>query len=123
MSLIQRKPRPLTRDSSGFRDDRLFIVACDDTYAPQQYFNLFQIPRVKIFVVNTPAGEPSSSEYVLHPGRKFAEKLADGGMSQEFLTQRVSDYFAGRPLAKLPKVIAQQQAEEKAEAEQRTDEV
>jgi len=65
MSLIQRKPRPLTRDSSGFRDDRLFIVACDDTYAPQQYFNLFQIPRVKIFVVNTPAGEPSSSEYVL----------------------------------------------------------
>jgi hypothetical protein len=77
---------------------------------------------------NKDPGKRRATQYkspwdVLHPGRKFAEKLADGGMSQEFLRQRVADYFAGRPLAKLPKVIAQQQAEEKAEAEQSTDEV
>jgi hypothetical protein len=54
---------------------------------------------------------------VLHPGREFAEKLAGGEMTVKFLTQRVADYLAGRPLAKLPKAIAKQQAEENAEEE------
>ena len=52
MSLLpERKPRPLKRDSDSLRDDRLFIIACDDTYAPKQYFAIFQIPRVRIHVV------------------------------------------------------------------------
>lgn len=60
---------------------------------------------------------------VLHPGRKFAVKLADGGMDVEFLTQRVDDYLHGRPLARLPKAIMEQQAGEQAEAEEGADEV
>lgn len=59
---------------------------------------------------------------VLHPGRKFAEKLADGGLTVEFLLQRVADYLAGRPLARLPKVILDQQAENQAEREETEDE-
>lgn len=59
---------------------------------------------------------------VLHPGRKFAEKLADGVMTVAFLEQRVADYLAGRPLAPMPKVIAEQQAEEIKEAEESADE-
>ena len=54
MRLLTLKPRPLTRDSSSLRDDRLFIVACDDTYAPKQYFNFFQLSRVQVYVVATP---------------------------------------------------------------------
>jgi hypothetical protein len=64
MSLIQRKPRPLNRETSDYRDDRLFIVACDDTYAPQQYFSFFKIPRVHIHVVPT-RDNSSVAEYVL----------------------------------------------------------
>lgn len=60
---------------------------------------------------------------VLHPGRKFAEKLADGGLTPEFLTERVADYFASRPLKSLPKSIERQQAEEEAEAREAADEV
>ena len=60
---------------------------------------------------------------VLHPGRKFAVKLAEGEMDTPFLTQRVADYLAGRALARLPKAIADQQAEEQADAEQSADEV
>ncbi|MEN8220798.1 MAG: AAA family ATPase [Pseudomonadota bacterium] len=30
--LIQRKPRPLDRNVADFRDDRLFIVACDKSH-------------------------------------------------------------------------------------------
>jgi hypothetical protein len=58
MSLIKNlKPRPLNRDTDSLRDDRLFIIACDDTYAPKQYFNFFQLPRVQVYVVGTPLDE------------------------------------------------------------------
>ena len=64
MSLIQRKPRPLNRDIADFRDDRLFIVACDDTYAPKQYFSFFNITRVPVHVVPT-QDNSSVAQYVL----------------------------------------------------------
>jgi len=53
MSLTKRKKRPLTRDTSSFRDDRLFIVACDDTYAPKQYFDFFKLSREQVHIVPT----------------------------------------------------------------------
>ena len=56
MSMIHRKARPLTRDADSLRDDRLFIVACDDTFAPKQYFDFFRIPRVQIHIVPTTDG-------------------------------------------------------------------
>ena len=59
---------------------------------------------------------------VLHPGREFAKKLAESPLSVEFLTRRIEDYFAGRPLAKLPKAVAAQQAAEEAAAEEAADE-
>ena len=58
------KPRPLVRETATFRDDRLFIVACEDTYAPKQYFDIFEIPRVQIHVVPTQHGL-SSPQHVL----------------------------------------------------------
>ncbi len=61
MTLVPRKPRPLTRDAGGLRDDRLFLVACDDTFAPKQYFDFFQLTRVKIRVVPTPDGTSAAS--------------------------------------------------------------
>jgi hypothetical protein len=64
MSLIQRKPRPLKRTSGSLRDDRLFIVACDDTYAPKQYFDAFAITRIHVHVIPTIDGT-SSAPYVL----------------------------------------------------------
>jgi hypothetical protein len=42
---------------------------------------------------------------VLHPGRPFAVKLADSGLSEQFLIDRLADYFAGRTLQRLPKVM------------------
>lgn len=60
---------------------------------------------------------------VLHPGRTKMQKLADSGLTPDFLLQRVDDFFAGRPLAKLPKAIASQIADEAAEAEDAADEV
>lgn len=52
MSLISRQLRPLGRDRrpDRFRDDRIFLVACDDRYAPKQYFDFFKLSRVTILV-------------------------------------------------------------------------
>ncbi len=61
MSLPQRKARPLNRDTGSLRDDRLFIVACDDTFAPKQYFDFFRVPRVKIHVVPTTDGTSAAA--------------------------------------------------------------
>lgn len=58
------KKRPLMRDVGSLRDDRLFIVACDDTYAPKQYFDFFRLTRIQIHVVPTVDGT-SAAAHVL----------------------------------------------------------
>jgi len=60
---------------------------------------------------------------VVHPGREFADRLADSPASSDFFIQRIADYFAGNPPAKLPKVLAQQEAEAEFEAEELADEI
>ncbi len=64
MSLPPRRARPLTRDPESLRDDRLFIVACDDTYAPLQYFGFFRITRVKVHVVPTEDGTSAAQQFL-----------------------------------------------------------
>lgn len=76
MSLVQRKARPLKRDETSLRDDRLFIVACDDTYAPKQYFDFFQIPRVQVHVVPTEGGT-SAARHVLERLLQFDHEEDD----------------------------------------------
>jgi hypothetical protein len=52
VSLIFREPRLLARDKPPvrYRDDRIFLVACDDHYAPKQYFGFFDMRRIRIIV-------------------------------------------------------------------------
>lgn len=65
MSLIPRKPRPLVRERAELKQPAsLFIVACDDTYAPKQYFDAFEIVPVQIHVVPTTDGS-SHAKHVL----------------------------------------------------------
>lgn len=59
---------------------------------------------------------------VLHRGRQFAEKLAESGLNETFLRVRVADYFANRPLKKLPRIIEDQIAAEAETAEDAADE-
>jgi hypothetical protein len=70
MNVVQRKPRPIRRDAEFLRDDRLFIVACDDTYAPKQYFDAFRLRGVQIHVVPTTKGD-SAAQHVLSRLLKF----------------------------------------------------
>jgi hypothetical protein len=60
---------------------------------------------------------------VLHPGRQFAVKLADSPATPELLMQRIDDYWAGRALTKLPKVLVEQEAQQEAEVQDEVDEI
>lgn len=70
MALITLKKRPLDRDNQTFRDDRLIIIACDDTYAPKQYFNFFRIPRLQIAVIEAHENK-SAAPHVLEKLLEF----------------------------------------------------
>jgi hypothetical protein len=60
---------------------------------------------------------------ILHPGRGAAKKHLESPVGQEFLMKRVEDFLAGRPLEKLPKPLADQEARQKDQAETLADEV
>lgn len=94
MSIVSRKPRPLKRDSTTLRDDRLFIVACDDTYAPRQYFELFKISRVQIHVIPTIDGS-SSAAHVLDRLLRFEYEEYD----ERWLLLDTDHYVKGTHLA------------------------
>lgn len=70
------KPRPLTRGEGSLRDTRLFLVACDDTYAPKQYFSFLRLSRVQIHVVETDDTK-SAAVYVLERLKKFSVEEDD----------------------------------------------
>jgi len=61
MSLLNRKPLSIGRAQRQLRDDRVFVVATDDTYAPHQYFEHLPMPRVKVIVLPTPKDTGLSS--------------------------------------------------------------
>jgi hypothetical protein len=56
---------------------------------------------------NKDPGKRRATQYrspwdALHPGRQFAEKLANGGTTAEALTTRLLEYFAGRVVPLVP---------------------
>ncbi len=64
MTLQRKKSRPLKREDKTYRDDRLFVIATEDTYAPDQYFGLFGKTRIHVKILRTEDGL-SGSEHVL----------------------------------------------------------
>lgn len=73
MNLRHRKPRPLKREETTYRDDRLFIIATEDTYAPEQYFSIFHNPRIHLQVLPTEDCD-SSPDHVLQRLDRFIDE-------------------------------------------------
>ena len=61
MSLLGRRPISIGRAGRERRDDRFFVVAAEDTYAPSQYFDGLDFHRVKVVVLPTPPGSGLSA--------------------------------------------------------------
>ena len=71
MSLISHKPVRIGRGQRELRDDRVFVVATEDTYAPEHYFKGLPMPRVKVLVLPTDSGLSSPEHVVLRLKEAF----------------------------------------------------
>lgn len=75
MSLISGKRIAIGRAERAFRDDRFFVVAAEDTYAPDQYFDGLSFPRVKVLVIPTPEGSGHSAPIHVVERLKEAKRM------------------------------------------------
>ncbi len=73
------RKRPLDRDRGVLRDASLIVIASEDTYAVQQYFERFRTRRVQFVVIPTEEGRSAPNdvaarlddfkrEYIMQPG-------------------------------------------------------
>lgn len=106
MSLLQRKPRPLMRETPTFRDDRLFIVGCDDMYAPDQYFGFFKLTRVHIHVVPTVDGT-STAKPVLNRVLELAKNAELESDDELWMLLDTDHCIEGRHLAGFTAALAE----------------
>lgn len=61
------KPRRLPelgRSARRRRDDRIFVIATEDTYAPKQYFEALSLPRVRVLILETRNQDSAPSQVV-----------------------------------------------------------
>jgi hypothetical protein len=73
-----KKRRELAREDMEYKDDRLFIIATEDTHAPKQYFedsSIFRNSRIHVRVLPTEGGL-SSPEHVLERLNQYADEFA-----------------------------------------------
>jgi len=61
VSPLRHKPVRIGRAERVLRDDRIFVVATEDTDAPRQYFEHLPIPRVRVVVLETPRNSGQSA--------------------------------------------------------------
>lgn len=107
-----RSTKNLDIDDFWFR-----CIVLDDIWIPlgenvliETFKPLWNI-AVDGFGINAPgsgrSGQRRSSWDVLHPGRKYADKLTGGSADLTAVLGRIDDHFAGRPLRGLPRGLSE----------------
>jgi hypothetical protein len=109
MSPAPRKPRPLIRDATSLRDDRLFIVACDDSFAPKQYFSFFRLPRIQVHVVATPQDKTTCHAQAVLQRLEQVEHEDD---DERWLLLDTDHYTTGPHVKAFKKVLTQAKQKE-----------
>jgi hypothetical protein len=80
----------------------LFIIACDDTYAPKQYFDFFQLPRVQVHMVPAEGGRCAAQDVL---ARLLAVDHEDD--DQRWLLLDTDHYIQGPHLAAFTSAISE----------------
>lgn len=102
MSLLGRTPRPLGRQNRKERDDRVFVIATDDTYAPRQYFEAFNLARMKVHVVPTEDGRCAAADVLKRIKEVIENGRARGDLrdDDQFWMVIDTDHYAHGPHAR-----------------------
>jgi hypothetical protein len=72
-----RKKRPLDRKVKPVRDASLVVIASEDRYAVQQYFDFFKSTRIQFRVLETQDGR-SAPEHILNRIDEYIEEFEIG---------------------------------------------
>lgn len=75
--MTKRQFPSLSRPARRERDDRIFVVATEDTYGPKQYFNALAFDRVRVQVLET-TDNKSAPQAVVDRLCEFQKKLPHG---------------------------------------------
>lgn len=114
MSLLRRPTVRIGRAQRAMRDDRIFIVATEDTHGPSSYFQGLPFPRVRVFILETVTNSGHSSPmHVVDRIKEFLRKPQKPGDAQpddEFWILIDTDHrFEGRHLTGSNEAIRQAQ--------------
>ena len=81
---MKRRALPdLGRAARQQRDDRIFVIATEDTYAPKQYFEALSLPRIRVLVLETQDHDSAPAQVVerlidAHRNARIHEKVQEG---------------------------------------------
>ena len=106
MNLRCKKPRPLKREDKTYRDDRLFVIATEDTYAPQQYFDSLCNPRIKVLVLPTEGG-CSAPQHVLERLDAFIRQYRTITEDEFWLVLDTDHWVAANHIAGFDQICAE----------------
>jgi len=106
MNLRCKRPRPLAREEKTYRDDRLFVIATEDTYAPDRYFGIFKNPRIKVRVLPTEGGR-SAPAHVLDRLEEFAQEFQTMEDDELWLMLDTDHWVEPNHIANFDKVCAE----------------
>ncbi len=91
-----RKRRPIAREEGQLRDTTLFIIACEDTCAPEQYFaGLGHSSRLKVKVLPSEDGR-SAPEHLKTRLQAYKDEYDVGDQDQLWLMFDEDHHFAGQ---------------------------
>ena len=106
MTLRCKKPRPLIRKDRKYRDDRFFVIATEDTHAPNRYFSVFRNPRIHVSVLPTKDGL-SSPKHVSQRLDEFREKFQTIEEDEFWLMLDTDHWTEPNHIANFQKVCAE----------------
>ena len=110
MSLLHRKPKPLAPEEKTFRDDVLIVVVTEDTFAPEQYFNLIKARRVQVKVAPSQGGH-SSPQAILASARVLKKDPDFQDFDEFWLLLDTDHWFERNHIANCMTVISEAKSE------------
>ena len=107
---MARKKRSIDRETK-FADATLIVIASEDEFAVQQYFDLFESVRIQFEVLNTEDGKSSPKE-VLKRIKDYQEEFQIGDGDQFWVVTDVDHWADANHVKNLVEVLQQSKQRE-----------
>ncbi|NKC15508.1 MAG: hypothetical protein GKR94_25920 [Gammaproteobacteria bacterium] len=101
---MARRKRKIDRESGKLADTSLIVIASEDKYAVQQYFDLFESMRIQFEVLNTEDGK-SSPQKVLQRLKEYQDEFQIGEEDQFWVVTDIDHWANANHIKNLVEVL------------------